>query len=368
MLFHRVIKYRAGRNAPVQSFHIFRQFKNSLNKTNKYFYDTQIRHGIEYSYNFFPCAAQVFFRVTAVNATSGVQNPEHYREVTVTYEIRPELRIIELPVGNFSTTVVEPPPNEPIVKFSNYVNKDNMVKINLSDRFGIQISERFRKRKVAIEDQDEIYLNKLYSYNRSYYPYSSDIASYGKFEIYRTTTKPTTLADFSGQLVQVIDSMTLDQYSRKKLKKFYTIHNLEHGKTYYYLFRALSHDTAFSEHSPVYQVQKIKDSDETILNVSSFHLSFEQRPTYSTTFRKFLKLNIPDYHTTIRSLDSSGNEVDTAFGANVKLELGDAGLSDRLWDYNSLDEKYIKLRIESKTTGKKIDLNLVFNHNQPENN
>ena len=369
MLFHRVIKHRAGRNTPVQSFHIFRPYRNNTNKTNKYFYDTQIRHGTEYSYSFFPCVAQVFMRVTAVAATSGITgNDSQPREVTVTYEIRPELRILELPVGNFATTVVEPPPREPIIKFSNYVNKDNMVKINLSDRFGIRMDERSRKRMMPVETQDEIYLNKLYSYNRSYFAYSSDVAAYGKFEIYRTTVKPTALEDFSGHLIQVVDSMTLDEYSRKKEKKFYTIHNLEHGKTYYYLFRALSHDAAFSEHSPVYQVQKIKDSDETILNVSSFHLTFQERSTYNTTFRKFLKLEIPDYHTTIRSVDSNGNEVDTAFGANVKLELGETGLSDRLWDYNSLDEKYIKLRIESKTTGKKIDLNLVFNYKQPENN
>jgi hypothetical protein len=64
----------------------------------------------------------------------------------------------------------------------------------------------------------------------------------------------------------------------------------------------------------------------------------------------------------------NNTEVQTAFGADVDISLGETDLEDNLWSYNDLDSKFIKLRIESKSTGKKIDFNLVFDHNQPENN
>jgi D-Tyr-tRNAtyr deacylase len=193
------------------------------------------------------------------------------------------------------------------------------------------------------------------------------VASYGVFEIYRTTERPKSMEDFEGQLLQIVQSTAIDKFERKKIKKFYTIHNLEHGKTYYYLFRALSHDTGFSDFSPVYEVLKVKDSDETILTVSSFHLTTKTKDTYSTSFRKFLKLSIPEYHMVIKSKQNN-TEVQTAFGADVDISLGETDLEDNLWSYNDLDSKFIKLRIESKSTGKKIDFNLVFDHNQPENN
>jgi D-Tyr-tRNAtyr deacylase len=282
-------------------------------------------------------------------------------------EIRPHIKILELSAGSFLTTVVEPPPRKPIIKFSNYVNENNKIKISLSDRMGRRVDSRNRKELERIVEKDDDYIDKLLIYNRSRYTYYSDVASYGVFEIYRITEKPKSLADFDGQLLQVVQSTQVGSFNRKKLKKFYTIHNLEHGKTYYYLFRALSHDEAFSEHTAVYEVQKIKDSDETILNVSSFELAANTRKKYNTTFRKFLKLSIPDYHMVIRSMNN-GTEVQTAFGSNINLALGETDLEDNLWSYNDLDSKFIKLRIESKSTGKKIDLNLVFDHNQPENN
>ncbi len=366
MLFHRILKHREGRNTTVQNFHIYRPH-NTNYSTNKYFYDTQIRHGAKYSYNFFPCMAQIFHKVTTDNIQNNPGNESAPRSVAIRYTIRPEIRIVEIPVGNSLTTVVEPPPLSPIIKFSNYVNADHKIKISLSDRSGINLSDRFRKTMIPINQQDQIYIDKLYSYNKSMYPYSSQVASFGKFEVYRTTEKPNSVSDFEGQLMQVVDSATLDKYGRKKIKKFYTIHNLEHGKMYYYLFRALTHDNNFSNYSPVYQVQKIKDADNTILNVSSFHFTSIDRSEYNATFRKFLKLGIPDYHTTITSVDAGGNQVESAYGPDVDIHLGDE-LEDRLWDYDDLTKKYIKLRIESKSTGKKIDLNLIFNYNQPENN
>jgi D-Tyr-tRNAtyr deacylase len=364
LLFHRIIKTRQGRTTPVQNFHVFRTTDTFLN-TSELFYDTQVRHGTQYAYNFYPCSLQITHEVEAVSVE--FNDSEQDRIAAIKVEIRPKYKIIELDVGAFSTTVVEPPPRKPVIKFSNYVNENNKIKINLSDRTGRLISEKFRKEKMPISEQDQLYIDKLYLYNKSRYSYVSDVASYGIFEIYRTTERPKSMEDFEGQLLQIVQSTAIDKFERKKIKKFYTIHNLEHGKTYYYLFRALSHDTGFSDFSPVYEVLKVKDSDETILTVSSFHLTTKTKDTYSTSFRKFLKLSIPEYHMVIKSKQNN-TEVQTAFGADVDISLGETDLEDNLWSYNDLDSKFIKLRIESKSTGKKIDFNLVFDHNQPENN
>jgi hypothetical protein len=141
---------------------------------------------------------------------------------------------------------------------------------------------------------------------------------------------------------------------------------LEHGKRYYYLFRSLTHRGNFSNPSAVYEVEKIKDSDETILNVKLYEPPEVDDFSFNAPFRKYMKIVFNERHMSMNSYDSTGNEAITAENNNIVL--GDKGLEDSVWNYSKLNNNFIKLRLESKSTGKKIDFNLIFNYQQkPEN-
>ena len=358
-IFYRVVKTRGGRATPVQTFYMFNAGNQKLS-----FIDTQVRYGTEYTYTFYPYYFVLGFDYEVVN-TSYTESAQPHFEME--YRAIPSLKMIEANSGEFVTRIVEPPPRKPIIKFSNYKNKDNKIKLTVEDRTGTVIEDRYREELVTLSESDNQYKEHLSQYCGSLYPYYSNVASYGVFEVYRLEEMPETIRDFDGNLVQIISNNVADRYSRKRIKKTSTMHYLEHGKKYYYLFRARTHQDNFSNPSPVYEVEKIKDSDETILRVKTIKISTIEPVSYDTSFRKFLKLSYPEYHITGKSVTPSG-DADTAIGPDVSLKLGDDDLPDNLWKYNSLSGSHIKLRLESKSTGKKIDFNLIFNYNQPENN
>ena len=208
----------------------------------------------------------------------------------------------------------------------------------------------------TLSDFDVQYKDKVNVYCKSVYPYYSSVSSYGVFEIYRLEEKPKSLSDFAGNLLQVISNDVIDNNLRKRIKKATTIHYLEHGKRYYYLFRAMTRNNNYSNPSPIYEIEKIKDSDETILRVKTIKIEQRDVVSYDTTFRKFLKISYPEHHLTAKAMLPTG-ESDTAIGSNVKLKMGEDELPDNLWKYNELSGSHIKLRLESKSTGKKIDFN-----------
>ena len=132
---------------------------------------------------------------------------------------------------------------------------------------------------------------------------------------------------------------------------------------YYYLFRTLTHYDNPSNPSPIYVVEKFKDADETFLNVGTYEFK-EPKINYQMPLRRFLKLSIEQEHLQIHE-DTYANGLDNINNSNLKL--GSPIKEDSIWNYNTLDKNYIKLRLESKNTGKKIDFNLVFNYQKPEN-
>tara|TARA_Y100000593_G_scaffold94720_1_gene195386 strand:- start:6169 stop:8445 length:2277 start_codon:yes stop_codon:yes gene_type:complete len=366
-VFTKIEKRRTSSGQLAQTFYFFDELDDwdhpTKNSQSKEFLDTQIRYGTEYEYVFYSYFVVCSFDVVPISATVNKQD----LQMDLEYYIVPRLKLVESHIGTFTTTVVAPPPCNPIVKISNYVNKNNKIKISLSDRLSRDISKRNRKEIITINDSDLSYKTSVESYAKSMYPYSTNIASYGKYEIYRTDVKPTSYSDFAGKLIQTITSQQSDIFERKRIKSKATIHYLEHDKKYYYLFRALNHQDGYSNPSPIYEIQKIKDADETILNVKAFNFNNESMTSYDTSFRKFMKISYPPIHTSARAFNSNGDEVNnTAIGST--LSLGDEERADNLWRFNSLSGSYIKLRVESKSTGKKIDFNLVFNYSQPENN
>ena len=88
-----------------------------------------------------------------------------------------------------------------------------------------------------------------------------------------------------------------------------------------------------------------------------------------TSFRRFMNISIEETHLSVSEetyITEDGVGPISAKFANLKL--GEDGMEDPIWNYNDLTNNYIKLRLESKNTGKKLDFNLIFNYNQPKNN
>ena len=103
----------------------------------------------------------------------------------------------------------------------------------------------------------------------------------------------------------------------------------------------------------VFECELVQDADEVILKHKAYDL-YEEEETYDSNkpFRKFIQIQPSLKHVVFKEnydwiLDERFIGEDTSSG------------NDSLWDYDSTNE-YFKLRIKSKKTGKKFDLNIRF--------
>ena len=90
-----------------------------------------------------------------------------------------------------------------------------------------------------------------------------------------------------------------------------------------------------------------------------------------TSFRRFMTFGINEEHLLVSPLvyESATSAKNANLSMGEMFNHGDEGAkADSVWEYKDLKSNYIKLRLESKNTGKKIDLNLVFGFKNPKNN
>jgi hypothetical protein len=133
---------------------------------------------------------------------------------------------------------------------------------------------------------------------------------------------------------------------------------IKHQKKYYYAFRVLTHRGNPSELSPIYVAEMYEDADETFLTFD-LYLEPEVRDYQNVyNMRKYIQI-LPNFEQTIPNEQELLSTYTTADDAIGDIKLGNPDLQETIWDYNNKD-KYIKLRLESKSSGRKTDLNLYF--------
>ena len=133
------------------------------------------------------------------------------------------------------------------------------------------------------------------------------------------------------------------------------VDTIKPNKDYYYFFRAIDIHAKISNPTAVYKVRMISDVNTApYLKVELFNLKKPEKLMDSKTFQKYLVLepsseqNIVEY----TDLDTDVNNLALGNYQTQDIKLGPSGVS-------SVFGKKYKLRITSKQTGKKIDVNIT---------
>lgn len=344
----KVIKRRQGRSTPIQTFYFIKRIEL------KDFIDTQIRFNTEYIYDVVAMYAihGSNYSYENINILTETQQPVMVFE----FVNRPSLKIAEIPVASHALRVVEPPPIAPEVQFFNEKTTKNKIKIRLEHQDGNIVNEYNRKPMMPFSGNQD-YIERLKQYfNSDDILVQSGKTSSGVYEIYRIDNPPNTYADFEGNLIATVQSnVVYNNGDRSKNVMF--VDYIRHQKEYYYMFRTLSHQGNPSNTSSVYKIEMYEDADETFLLINTY--SFPEPDYYDNnmSMRKYLQI-IPNFeHTIINESDLDPNL--TAEDAVENINLGLLPTDEGLWSYSNKD-KYIKLRLESKNSGRKLDLNLLF--------
>lgn len=352
------------------------------------FVDTQVKYGQRYIYKISALVAVMGtqYRYTNLNHSSDdgfisnlaeqVVSPLDPGTLDFTYSAEvdvlssPSLQIIEMPFSTKEECFVELPPNIPNYQITNDSGKINEIKIFLQENF-LEKKENY----VPIEGADEDFLEKISLSNdtadgvpTSYY-YNS-----GEFEIYRLDSEPSSIQDFRGHFLSTvkndvshlkISTSTGEEYpfaykkedgsgysrSRHASSATYKDYILS-NKKYYYLFRAVSEHGNPSPPTEVVEVRLVEDSDESYVEVKPFHFTKLKDYKSNKQMKRFIQI-VPNFSQT--QINESKLDEMGITSAEQLTQPPDLGvLPESLWN------KKFKIRLISKHSGKKIDINLVF--------
>ena len=267
-----------------------------------------------------------------------------------------------MPVFNITERLLEPPVLAPNIHFFNDSGNNKNIKVFLNDNFSTILNEDELQPYQVLTSEDVIYRDKLKEaqHLEDKFRYSSK-SNTGIFEVYRTDIKPKSYLDFGGQIIGIIQN----NYSQSNMSNGSSaefIDTINSHKKYYYLFRAVSNHGHKSNPTAIYEIELVEDSDETYLLVDAFELREEEIYSISKDMRVFMKI-VPSFEqvmidNTAFSDNTSAYNHEQTFVAN---NIG-SGLEESIWDFDDLTSygKRFKIRLTSKHTGKKLDLNIAF--------
>lgn len=260
-----------------------------------------------------------------------------------------EQKLYEIPLGGqVVAKVLQPPHPRPQVEFKNIKNKKNQIKImmNLS-------SNKYKslEYKGVNPDEEQTFLNNYSKYDPnelrdSYYQYETET---GKYEIFKMERQPTSYYDIG-------TNADLKEVQSNSSTLLTIVDSIKPFKDYYYMIRSFNHYGYYSNPSPIYKVHMTKDANDTFLHVETvdFFVSDQNKYMLEKTMAKLLQVVPSSYQTTFENQD---DDFDGYSGETSSSLLPDLGIVDKkIWDS---DTKF-KLRLVSRKTGKKIDINLNF--------
>jgi hypothetical protein len=338
------------RNGPViQTFYLEGRINN--------FIDSQIGYDKRYFYKVSELRVVIggiySYRTERAPASEGLDR------VNIEFESEPSVRVIENHVQTFAYKVSTPPLYSPDVIIANEKFVKNKVKFYISDFIGNTV--KYTEEVESVLQPDIQFVENL---RLADFINDDDLARFfsrsntGNFEVFRIETKPKSYEDFSDGFVGTFSNYEEFKIDQEKHATF--VDYVQHEKTYYYMFRSIDHHGNPGKPSYVFEVFLIEDADEVVLKYDAYDL-YKEKEKYSMTktFRKYIQI-VPSFrHVLFRESEEDMISNVENLGSDDSTNSIGTVEGNSLWDYNS-NNSYIKLRITSKKTGKKFDLNLRF--------
>jgi hypothetical protein len=385
---HEVIAYRVAKHRVVdgtlnqdseQNFY----FGNPNEIEDLIYHDTQVAYGSEFKYFVYAYVLAVgskyAYRGTAAHhtlippgATGAFLN---YSQGLNTYSIMahtiPDIKMYEVPYYGFEEGeqstgfMFDDPPVPPEVDIGGYRGVNNKIHITLSNSYG-----NFIEKPVVLEDKDSDSFAKI----RRYQSLSKKQVAAGKirfktddlsnrFEVFRIgpdiltgeTKKPAGYSDFQRRKIKIVNDASSDSAA--------FVDTLEPNKKYYYTFRSTDQHNNASNPTQVYEVELINNptSNLSYVTVAPYNFKDILSPRIKKSMRRFLHVE-PRFEQKAIDFDLEAPNVNIEEVISSPPSLGI--LKDSLFvdagTENKDKLKKFKIRLTSKRSGKKIDINIKF--------
>ena len=342
--YNETLVYEIEKTSPDNAEVIQRTFIPNLEKLTLLRYiDTQVKYNKEYTYEIFAHQFIVGTEYTYGEKYGTGNIPSMQTKFSVTH--KPSLKIARIPIFKKSARILDAAPLPPNVELVPYKGVFTEFLINLSGNSG-DIEEM----PVIITDADADFYKK-YREARGLAEdapirFANDDAS-GRFEIYRTDVAPKSYEDFRTSLYAIVGAVDVASASMKS--------KVQTNRKYYYTFRAIDQHDNRSNPSPVYQVEIIENNGMMFFFSSVYQFpTIEDKTTHTRTFQRFLKIN-PNMIQSLVNMEETFPDayMDEASAYSVHSNRVILGKADHdVWTKN------FKIRVTSKHTGRKFDINL----------
>ena len=380
-VFYRIEKVDSDGNV-IQNFYFLNSSENEVIK----FVDTQILYGKTYRYNIYVWQA-VFGTSYEYVPVEGLWGGGGNTQMKMNVISSPSVKMIEFPYYSFEETTIDSPPVYPDINIIPYRGINNKLLINMNSNSGqveaipiccfedqdaFVIEAQWKKRfgsalTLGLTDAEEQSLGtegfdygspeyiaraqELYNDRLSKMPIlfeSDDPPCF--FELYRLDKQPLNYMDFklgkkkgfqaAGTSVSFVDT-------------------LQPNKKYYYTFRVKDVHGHSSNPTPIFEVELVDNGGAIYLlqKVVTF-----DKPAPGVTkkpMKRYLAVIPATGQSTINLDESDSNTSNGAVAAGTSAVGGRPKLGileERLF----ANDKVFKIRLTSRTTGKKVDFNLKF--------
>jgi hypothetical protein len=357
-LIYKIAKHKGRRgNNPVQEFYTYNSSDvEEIITQDKMlsFIDTQVKYGKEYTYvvTAYRAIIGTKYKYMSLAAMEDLYvGNDHKIHGHFHVELEPTIKLVEIPIFKTSGKVLAPPPIPPEVNIISYKGVSNRMMFY----FNTQVGETYEE-PLAF-DEGERKNNQQFLRNRKtakdgeiLYRTTAAISS---VHVYRVPQRPENYEDFKDNLLMTV--MTdVDIKTDLRAGSIGKIIKQKPNKKFYYMFRAVGFHGEVSNPSPVYEVELYNDGGVSYPIVRLVDLTPINPKTNTREVRNLLRIT-PRITQAMVNEEASGliredGTLGRALRNNIVL-----GVEDE-----SLFGKRFKIRLTSKDTGKKIDLNVNF--------
>ena len=381
-LMYEIAKYRVdadGEQQYVQSI-----FLPICDKDNLSYYDTQVIPYQDYfykiyahkaivgtKYEFKPYSKSDMVYVDMSNSDDAGLKPRIFTR----YEVEPFIQIVRVPYYNTRevnikvdklnySRVEDAPPLAPQINFTPFRNVDNKLLLLFSNSNG-QILQY--PKTVLPEDKlifEDIYISQDRKMGSQLLFKSDD--SVGTYQVFRTETLPRTYKDAPLDSTYMFKEIKQPE-DPKKAPNTSLIDTIEPNRNYYYFFRFKDIHNKLSNPTIIYRVQMVKEEGSmSYLKVDPIDLEetrkddYNNKFTFTKTLQKYLFMELTDSQ---KQVNYDNVEIDYGDATSDPNVIGSYSSANVTFSNNgssneSVFGKKFKLRLTSKQTGKKIDINL----------
>jgi hypothetical protein len=342
-VMYKICKYRGdGTGEPLQR--IFLPNSNEIDVHN--YIDTQVKYGEVYTYKIFGYEMVIGNKYEYIN----LQHDHNSQDMAfVQVKQSPSVQLLETELFTRVLAVVDNPPMAPEIDIVPFKGVNNKMRHLLNRSIGKVVAHPIIIEPGEKEKFDNYKILKDIEPDEPIVFKSDDIPSY--FEVYRTSERPEKYEDFSGKRITRVRTDVNLETIQKAASATYD-DNIEANQKYYYMFRSIDVHNNISLPTEVFEVEIIDDEGVVYPRIKAIEIKDINNNVASKSFKRFLKIKPATSQLFFNDELLEGLE-SAKDASNVKLGVAD----ESVWG------KKFKLRLTSKQTGRKIDINFEFGHN-----